>query len=121
MFGRCSRAVPRLCDSRAGRSQGRCAMTQLVDSSPAAQFERLPPHSIDAEMCLLASMMLEKQLIGDTHPQIDRDSFYQTDHQIIYDCLLRLYEQNRPVDVIILRDELIKRALYEEVGGKEYL
>src|SRR5213596_1668999 len=72
-------------------------------------------------MCLLASMMLDKDMIGQIVQIIDREAFYQADHQIIYDLLVKLYEQNRPVDALILREELIKRGLYEEVGGKEYL
>ena len=32
-------------------------MSQLIDPSIARQFDRLPPHSIEAEMCLIASMM----------------------------------------------------------------
>ena len=89
-------------------------MEQLVDSSVASQFERLPPHSIEAEMCLLASMMLEKEIIGQAVQIIDRESFFQADHQIIYDVLVKLYEQNRPIDAVILRDELGKRQLLDE-------
>src|SRR5436853_204594 len=96
-------------------------MSQLVDPSLANQFDRLPPHSVEAEQCLIASMMLEKDIIGQSIGQIDRESFYQADHQIIYDVLIKLFEQNKPVDVIILRDELMKRGLYEEIGGREYL
>src|SRR5207253_4786247 len=50
-----------------------------------------------------------------------RDSFYQADHQIIYDVLVKLYEQNRPIDAVIVREELIKRQLLEEVGGVAYM
>ena len=39
-------------------------MSQLVDSSLSSQFDRLPPSSVEAEMCLLASMMLDKEMIG---------------------------------------------------------
>ena len=39
----------------------------------------------------------------------------------IYDVLIKLYEQNRPIDALIVREELIKRGVFEEVGGKEYL
>ena len=95
-------------------------MSQLVDSI-AAQFDRLPPHSVEAEMCLLASMMLDKDTIGQAVQIIDRDAFFQADHQIIYDVLVKLYELNRPIDAVILRDELGKRQLLEEVGGVAYL
>src|ERR671915_925504 len=96
-------------------------VSQLIDPSLARQFDRLPPHSIEAEMCLLASMMLDKEMIGQVVQIIDRDSFYQADHQVIFDVLVKLYEQNRPIDAVIVREELAKRQLLEEVGGVAYL
>ncbi|MGD0137574.1 MAG: replicative DNA helicase [Tepidisphaeraceae bacterium] len=96
-------------------------MSQLIDPSVARQFDRLPPHSIEAEMCFLASMMLDREIIGQSIQLIDRESFYQADHQIIFDVLLKLYELNRPIDSVILFEELVKRQLLEEVGGTEYI
>src|SRR5687768_11801802 len=72
-------------------------------------------------MCLLASMMLDKEMIGNVVQIVDRDSFFQADHQIIFDVLVKLYEQNRSIDAVILREELIKRQLLDEVGGTQYL
>ncbi len=95
-------------------------MSQLVDGI-SGQFDRLPPQDVQAEMCLLASMMLDKEMIGNIIPLVDRDAFFQPDHQVIFDILLKLYEQNRPIDAVILRDELGKRLLLEEVGGVAYL
>jgi replicative DNA helicase len=96
-------------------------MNQLMDNAVARQFERLPPHSIEGEMCLLASMMLDKEMVGQVVQIVDRDAFYQADHQIIYDVLVKLYEQNRATDAVIVREELGKRQLLEEVGGTAYL
>jgi len=92
-----------------------------MDTPLGGAFDRLPPHSIEGEMCLLASMMLDKEMVGQVVQIVDRDAFYQADHQIIFDVLVKLYEQNRPIDALILREELIKRGLFEEVGGREYL
>ncbi|MGB7157929.1 MAG: replicative DNA helicase [Tepidisphaeraceae bacterium] len=96
-------------------------MSQLIDGPLSSQFDRLPPHSIEAEMCLIASMMLDKEMVGQVVQIVDRDAFYQADHQIIYDVLVKLYEQNRPIDAVILREELLKRQLLDEVGGSAYL
>jgi len=96
-------------------------MNQLMDASVARQFERLPPHSIEAEMCLLGSLMLDKEMVGQCVQIVDRDAFYQADHQIIFDTVVKLYEQNRPTDPVIVREELAKRQLLEEVGGTAYL
>src|SRR3954467_3245837 len=95
-------------------------VSQLAESL-TGQFDRLPPHSIEAEMCLLASMMLDKEMIGQIVQIVDREAFFQADNQIIYDVLVKLYEQNRPIDAVILREELIKRQLLDEVGGSAYL
>ena len=96
-------------------------MTEMIDSVYAAEFDRLPPHSIEAEMCVLASMMLDKEAAGEIVQKVDRDSFYLADHQIIFDVMRKLYDQNRPMDAVILREELSKRHLLDEVGGTAYL
>jgi replicative DNA helicase len=95
-------------------------MSQIADAL-AGQFDRLPPHSIESEMCLLASMMLDKDMVGQIAQIVDREAFFQADHQIIFDIVLKLYEQNRPIDPLIVREELSKRQLLDEVGGIAYL
>jgi replicative DNA helicase len=97
------------------------AMSQLIESAFGNQFDRLPPHSIEAEMCLLASMMLDREVIGQVVQEIDANSFYQADHQIIFTTIVKLYEQNRPVDAVILTEELSKRQVLEEIGGVGYM
>jgi replicative DNA helicase len=72
-------------------------------------------------MCVLASMMLDKEMVGEIAQRINRDSFFQTDHQVIFDVLLKMYEQNRPIDAVLLREELAKRQLLDEIGGNAYL
>src|SRR5439155_1289298 len=46
-------------------------MSQLVESI-SAQFDKLPPHSIEGEMCLLAAMMLDKEMIGQVELVLNR-------------------------------------------------
>ena len=82
-------------------------MTQIADTL-AGQFDRLPPHSIEAEMCLIASMLLDKEMVGQVVQIVNRDAFFQADHQIIFDIIVRLYEQNKPIDAMIVREELHK-------------
>src|SRR3954471_11529435 len=98
-------------------------MSQLMESSIARQFDRLPPHSVEAEMCMLASMMLDvtKDMTGQIVQMVTEESFFQADHQILFKTLKELYEQNRPIDAMIVREELIKRQLLDEIGGIEYL
>jgi len=96
-------------------------MSQLMEGTAAGGFDRLPPHSVEAEMCMLASMMLDKEVIGQVVRIVDREMLFQADHQVIFDILIKLYEQNRPIDAVIVREELGRRQLLEEIGGTPYL
>ncbi len=91
------------------------------ENRSTSPFDRLPPHSIEAEMCLLASMTLDREIVGEVVQRVERDSFYLADHQIIYEALIHLWQGNRPIDAVILRDELAKRQLLEEIGGTAYI
>lgn len=82
---------------------------------------KLPPHSIEAERCLLASMMLDREAIDSMGGIVGRDSFYQPDHQIIYETIVAIHREGRPVDAVILREELNKRGLLVEIGGSAYI
>jgi replicative DNA helicase len=84
-------------------------------------FDRLPPHSIEAEMCALASMMLDKQLAEQVISILDGESFYLTDHKIIFDAIRGLIVESKPVDAIILRDELKKQNQLDAIGGSAYI
>src|SRR3954463_16411945 len=99
------------------------SMSHITDTAIAKQFERLPPHSIEAEMCLLASMMLDvsKDAVGQIVQIVDEESFFQADHSILFKVLKTLYEANKPIDAMIVREELIKRQTLDEIGGVEYL
>ncbi len=96
-------------------------MEHLLENTIAQQFTRLPPAAVEAEMCMLASMMLDKDMVGQVVQILTRDELYQADHQILFDIIVKLYEQNRPIDAVIVTEELKKRQLLDEVGGVAYL
>jgi len=74
-------------------------------------------------MCVLASMMLDKEVTGQIVQVLGKtsDIFYQPDHQVIYDLLLEMYVAGKALDPVLLREELRKRQQLEEIGGTAYL
>lgn len=80
----------------------------------------LPPHDLDSERCVLASMMLcgdDKQVFELTAEKLRAESFYDPDHGIIFDAILRLHRAQKKIDAIVLRAEMQRAKLYDEVGG----
>ena len=72
-------------------------------------------------MCVLASMMLDRTIRGEIASVIDRDVFFQADHQILFDVILAMDADGIDVDAVLLRGELAKRQLLEEIGGTAYI
>ena len=82
---------------------------------------RSVPESLEAEAAVLGSMILDPECIGDVVQQITSDLFYRPEHQIIFDAIVELYENNKKIDLVLLRDELKKRNKLKAVGGVNYL
>ncbi len=84
----------------------------------------MPPQDLEAEMSLLGSMLLDKDAIGLIVQLIPRDQahrFYRPDHRLLFETLLDLYEENKPIDIVILEEELRRRGQMEAIGGRDYL
>lgn len=83
--------------------------------------ERVPPQAIDVEQAVLGAMLLDREAIGRAIEVIDETCFYKPAHSKIFSSMLSLYEQNQPVDLITLAEELSKRNQLEEIGGRAEL
>jgi len=92
-------------------------------ASASASVLRSMPESLPAEAAVIGSMIVDPRCIGDVIEKIDREAFYHTEHQIIFDAILALYERNRGegIDGVLVRDELERHGQLEEIGSLEYL
>jgi replicative DNA helicase len=84
---------------------------------------RSMPESLAAEAAVLGSMLIDPECIGDVVEIVERDAFYRIEHRYIFEALISLYEKNKGIgiDAVLLRDELVKRNVLEEIGGVEYI
>jgi len=90
-------------------------------NTATATAERLLPQSLDAERSVLGAIILDRDEIGQVVQIIGRDAFFSADHQIIFDAVVDLYDQNKPLDLVLLREELTRRGQLDQVGGVSYL
>jgi replicative DNA helicase len=85
----------------------------------AGAGDRLPPQNLEAERGVLGGILLDNEMLHEVVPILKPDDFYRDTHQIIYRAVRELYDLGRPVDAIILTDELRRRQEYEKAGGDE--
>ncbi|MDN5275826.1 MAG: Replicative helicase [Candidatus Saccharibacteria bacterium] len=82
---------------------------------------KIPPQNIDAEMSLLGAVLIDEETLADISEHVTPRDFYDKRHAIIYDGMMRLYEKNKPVDLLTLTDELKRKNELEPIGGSAYL
>jgi len=99
-------------------------LPSLGDSSSTGasdSLQRIPPHSIEAEACVLGSMILHAPCVDIVVQIVRPEHFYRPAHQLIYKALVEMRQEGKPIDLVILRDELERRKQLEQVGGVEYI
>ena len=75
----------------------------------------------EAERAVLGGPMLETQRF-DTVIQVIKDSDFEgRDHQIIFESMSELVEENKPLDPITVSEKLDNKNSLNKVGGKNYL
>ena len=84
-------------------------------------IEKLPPHNIDAEAALLGSMLIDHSVIPQAIEMLDEGAFYKDSHRNIYAALIRLFDENKGVDLVTVIEELKKKGSLDSVGGPSYL
>jgi replicative DNA helicase len=85
------------------------------------EFERMPPHDVAAEQCVLGGMLLSKDAISDVIEVIRPADHYRPAHQLVHEAILDLYARGEPADAITVSNELTRRGELARVGGAPYL
>jgi len=85
------------------------------------ELGRNPPQNISAEQAALGSMLLQEDAVLHGVDILRPEDFYKKSHQIIFKCILELFEKSRGVDLVTLTEELNRINLLEDIGGVTYL
>ncbi len=97
---------------------------ELGSGAQASRPEsRVPPHSQEAERAVLGCALQDATRILDLciEKQIEPASFYTYNHQRLYEILLALHSERKPVDFITVTERLRENNLLESLGGEEEL
>src|SRR3989339_958254 len=84
-------------------------------------LDKVPPNSIEAEMAVLGSMIIEKEAIAKVLEAVDENHFYRDTHRKIFRIIKKFYIENMPVDTVSVIEQLKKEQIHEEVGGSTYI
>lgn len=88
-----------------------------MDSSIIKQM----PVSVEAEQAVLGSIIVSPDSFDKVGGMITTEDFYLEEHKHIFAALLKMYSQNKTIDVVTLVNALVEQGDRDEAGGIQYI
>ena len=83
--------------------------------------DKIPPQNIEAEQAVLGALLLDWSALANVVSILRPDRFYSLQNQVIYDAMLKLYNQNITGDSVSLANQLTRDGNLEKAGGTSYI
>ena len=84
-------------------------------------FDRLPPHSLEAERGVVGAIMLDPMVCDDIAVIVRPHDFYAESNRKIYEHLLQMHASGSGIDLMLLVEHLKTGGEFEDIGGEPYL
>jgi len=75
----------------------------------------------EAEKAVLGGLMLETERFDSVILNISDKDFHGKDHQLIFESMGELINENKPLDPLTVSEKLDSKNLLNKIGGKDYL
>lgn len=86
-----------------------------------ALIKRILPHSLEAEQSVIGSMILDRDAILVASEILTSEDFYQNQYGVIFDAMVELCNEGKPVDLITLQNRLKEKDLPPDISNLEYV
>ncbi len=86
-----------------------------------ALMKRVLPHSVEAEQSVIGSMLMDREAIITASEIITPDDFYQKQYGIMFESMVELFNEGKPVDLVTLQNRLKEKDVPPEVSSLEFV
>ncbi len=84
-------------------------------------FDRVPPHSLDAERAVLGACLLDADVLMDMTETLGADDFYDPKYKVAFEVIADMVREGRPVDSLTFAQEVSNKGLEETLGGQAFI
>ena len=84
-------------------------------------LKRVLPHSIEAEQSVIGAMIMDREAITVAAEIISGDDFYGKQYGVVFDTMVELSDEGKPVDLVTLQDRLREKDVPPEVSSLEFI
>ena len=99
---------------RIGKKLLSATSTQKIDG-------KLQPQAIELEEAVLGALMIDNESLSDTIDSLQPEYFYKPDNQKIFEAIINLFNNSKPVDILTVSEELKRMGDLDSVGGMLYI
>lgn len=86
-----------------------------------ALMKRVLPHSVEAEQSVIGSMLMDKEAIVTASEIVTAADFYQQQYSIMFEAMVELFNEGKPVDLVTLQNRLKEKDVPPEVSSLEFV
>ncbi len=86
-----------------------------------ALLKRVLPHSVEAEQSVIGSMIMDREAIVVASGILRGEDFYGKQYGIVFEAMVELNDEGKPVDLITLQDRLKEKDAPPEVSSLEFV
>ena len=86
-----------------------------------ALIKRVMPHSIEAEQSVIGAMLMDRDAILSASEIISGQDFYQSAYGVVFDAVVEMFNEGRPVDLITLKERLKEKDVPPEIASLEFM
>jgi replicative DNA helicase len=83
--------------------------------------EKTLPHNLEAERTVLGAVLVDNAAFSSAAEVLTREDFYRESHRRIFEAMAVLAERSQPIDLVTLKNELLRGGALEAAGGAAYL
>jgi replicative DNA helicase len=80
-------------------------------------IKRIQPHSPEAEQSVIGSMIMSEDAIDIASEKITGEDFYSRQYGVLFDAMVELHTEGKPVDLITLQNRLQEKDVPPELAG----
>ena len=86
-----------------------------------AEGVKTVPYSRQAEQSVLGAVLFDPEQISAVAGVLREEDFYLQVTREVFCAMLDLYHMGKPIDVVVLQDQLLQRGSLDSIGGLAYL
>ena len=86
-----------------------------------AFIKKVQPNSPEAEKSVIGSMLMDRDAIIEVADVLVKEDFYQNTNGILYEAMVELYREGKPVDLITLQNKLKEKQVPESIQSLDYI